>query len=219
MIKNNSTGKPNFSQRLNPDDTTTPWNETLETCNVTSACTAMVTAGYDLAKYNKGLHERSAMDLLYFMRKNQRCVSMYNMIDPKHASPMNEWMPVLATAIEEYLDIHAAPLVFGCAEVSIKAHIDAGDGMVIHGYYQFIRKDGVSLVGSGHFQSLCGYVQEDTGNKVISSFIVDDPFGDPNTHYVSQAGDNVLISRKMWQEQVKPYGVGGKDVIIIPKAV
>lgn len=213
---NNSLGKPNYSQRLNPDDPSTPWNETMETCNVTAAVTALATAGWDLAKLNKGLHERPAMDLLYFMRKNAQCNSVYDWADPKHATPMNEWMDVLAVGISEYIGLAKGSihLVYAAARNQIYDHVRRGGSVVIHGNFVFTRKDGTT-VNSGHYESLAG-IQEDS-QQVVFSWIVDDPFGDPRTQYKIPNGDNIVLSMLDVDRLIKPAGVGGKDAIFIPK--
>lgn len=211
---NNSTGKPNYSQRLNPDDPSTPWNETLETCNVTAGISAITTAGYDLVKLNKGLHERPPMDLLYFMRKDPDCQALYKILDPYKANPMNEWMDVLALGISKYIGNPAVTLIYGCAHSTIIDHIDRGDGLVIHGFFTFQRKDG-SKTSGGHFESLAGYKATDDG--VTTAWIVDDPFGNPLTNYTSEIGNDIVMPISQVNALIRPFGAFGKDVIIIPK--
>jgi hypothetical protein len=215
-VINNSLGKPNFSQRLNPDDPSTAWNETNETCNVTAAVTAMVTAGWDLAKLNKGLHARSAMDLLFFIRTNEQCVSLYEWIDPRHTNPMNEWMDVLAIGIQEYLGLPAVHLVFACPKRMIHDHVKEGGGVVVHGDFVFTRANGTKL-RSGHYESLAGIHLDDAGD--ITHWIMDDPWGDPRTEFTSKMGDNIVLTMSQVDAMIKPcLAFNGKDVIFIPKA-
>lgn len=213
---NNSVGKPNYSQRLNPDDPTTPWNETLETCNVTSGITALITAGYTEKELSKGLADRLPMDLLMFMRKNPKCLGMYEWVDPKKTSPMNEWMDILAVAIDEYLGGQKGVRVLYAADVGVIAkYIEQGWGIIIHGEYEFVRANGTT-VKSGHYQSLAGMVFDDAGKQV--SWIVDDPFGDPHTNYASKVGNDIVLSMQEVRDLVKPKGlISQKDVILIPK--
>ncbi len=213
---NNSTGKPNYSQRLNADDPSTPWNETMETCNVTAAITAMVTAGHSVEKLNRGLHPRPPMDLLLFMRQDKQCLSTYRWVDPQQKTPMNEWMDVLTVAISEYLRLPSVARVYAANRMNIYEHLHQGGGAVIHGNYTFTRADGTK-VKSGHYQSLAGY-SVPFGEVEIDQWIVDDPFGDPRTEYVSRMGDNVILTIDEVDRLVKPIGKGGKDVILIPRA-
>lgn len=250
LTVNNSIGKDNWSQRRNPDDTTTPWNETMETCNVTAFVTAAVTAaeasGFDMKKYNRGFHERPPMDLLYFMRQDKQCLALYNRMDPAHKYPMNEYMDILALAGGLYLRMtNKLEVRYSTKIDEIVKAVLRGDGIVIHGEYEFARKDGTSIK-SGHFQSLAGmnYVVESKegvqvggsavspdyvlgllalgkGYKVVvDSFIIDDPFGNPNTKYKDIVGDNVVMSFGKFVDQAKPItSKTAKNVIIIPKAV
>ena len=221
ITQNNSTGKDNWSQRLNPDDPSTPWNETLETCNVTAAITSAVTAQYDLAKASRGLRTRPPMDLLYFMRSDAQCLALYKSLDPLAGTPMNEWMPVLALAIGLYLRLpYKLEMVSSMPLNAIVKHVLDGDGIIIHGQYEFARKDGTTVTG-GHFQSLAGikYTVEDEVHMAIQYVIVDDPFGNPTTKYVDTAGNDIDITFADFMAKVKPMGSVGKDVIILPRAV
>lgn len=217
-VINNSLGKPNFSQRLNPDDPKTPWIETNETCNVTAAVTAFVTAGWDLTKLNKGFHDRAAIDLLYFMRTNEQCVSLYEWIDPRHVHPMNEWMDVLAVGIQEYLGVQAIHIVYACPKRIIHDHVKEGGGVVIHGDFVFTRANGAKL-RSGHYQSLAGIQLTDDGSSV-TDWIVDDPWGNPLDEYTTKMGDNIVLPMDKVDSLIKPVGApSGKDAIFIPKYV
>lgn len=241
---NNSLGKPNWSQRMNPDDPSTSWNETLETCNVTAAITAIATAGYDVGKLNKGFHARPPMDLLYFMRKDPDCVSLHKKLDPNHANPMNEWMDVLALAIGKYIGFPSPLKVqYGASLAKLLIAIVRGEGIVIHGHYTFMWPSGKTTTG-GHFQSLAGmsYVVKKgdaelggtmlDDNKTVEklvlsglgyeiepkSFIVDDPFGNSKTSYIETAGNDIEYSADYFKANVKPLGAFSKDMIVIPKA-
>jgi hypothetical protein len=242
---NNSAGKPNYSQRLNPNDPSTPWNETLETCNVTAAITAMVTAGYDVEKLSKGLAPRPPMDLLYFMRSDTECVKLYNKIDPSKSHPMNEWMDVLALAIGRYIGLQAPLRVQYAAPMpELLLAIIRGDGIVIHGDYRFKWASGKVTTG-GHYQSLAGMkfriMKEDmeVGGVMFENiaavakllearigyyvepveFIVDDPFGNSHKEYVETAGNDIVYGAHYFIANVKPLNATGKDMIVIPKAV
>jgi hypothetical protein len=212
-VVNNSVGKPNFTQRKNPDDPSTPWNETAETCNVTAGATAMAAAGWDLQKLNKGFHPRPSMDLLYFMRANPACQALYDKVDAKHVYPMNEWMPVLALAMREYAASKEIWLVYGIDRTVLHNNLWAGGTAVIHGEFTFTRAD-KSKVKSSHYQALIGYKCDLSG---VFAWIVDDPWGDPTTEYTSQFGDDVVLSKEQVDKLIKPFGPAGKDAIIITK--
>lgn len=213
-VINNSLGKPNWSQRNNPDDPSTPWNETFETCNVTAGYTAAGVANWPMASFLKGLHPRGPMDLLYFMRKNAKCVAMYNKVDPAHKSPMNEWMPVLAIGIDEYLGNPGVAYVEKSSLTLIHSRICSGYGIVVHGNFTFARADGTKIQG-GHYEALVGLKADDNGSVV--SWLVDDPYGDPITDYLSPMGDDIWLTASQVNAWIKPLGTSGKDAIFIPK--
>ena len=211
---NNSLGKPNWSQRNNPDDPSTPWNETFETCNVTAAYTSGGIANWPMANFMKGLHPRGPMDLLLFMRQNTRCKALYEQTDPKHSSPMNEWMEIVAVGLDEYLGNPGVKLVYGASLTTIHSHICAGDGIVIHGNFTFKRADGSSVTG-GHYESLVGLRADDNGT--VTAWLVDDPYGDPITDYLSTMGNDIWLTMGQVATWIKPQGDGGKDANFIPK--
>jgi hypothetical protein len=186
----------------------------METCNVTAGITAAVTAGWPVEKFNKGLHPRPPMDLLFFMRQNVACQQIYASLDPKKKYPMNEYMEILAVGLREYFGCKGIRCVYAEEKVCIHNHLIAGDGLVIHGDFVFTRADG-SEVMSGHFESLAGF--STGGSGVVLTWLVDDPFGDPTTKYKSQFGDNIVLTIPQVNSMIKPFGVGGKDVIIVPK--
>jgi hypothetical protein len=212
---NNSIGKSNYSQRKNPDDPSTPWNETAETCNVTAAVTALEAAGWNLAKLNKGLHDRSAMDLLFFMRLNKSCLNEYSRIDPRRSVPMNEWMDILAIAVREYTGDQRIRCIYGMRRSEILDEISRGGTGIIHGDFQFVRSNG-GWVKGGHYEALVGYQAQ--GADVIA-WIVDDPYGDPHSGYISQYGNDIIMMNVDVDTMIKPIGTGGKDVILIPRPV
>jgi hypothetical protein len=95
-----------------------------------------------------------------------------------------------------------------------------GDGIIIHGEYEFARKDGTSVKGS-HFQSMAGmeYDVPDGKHVMVHSAIVDDPFGNPATKYIDTAGNDIVVPLSDFVAKVKPLGQPNKDAIIIPRAL
>jgi hypothetical protein len=243
MRVNNHDGMPNYSQRLNPDDPSTPWNETLETCNVTAGATAIMTASWDLQKLNRGFHTRPPMDILLFMRQDSDCNALYAQLDPASSqlnakmkagyapsaaelaafTPMNELMDVLGMAIGKYIGIDdmdklRSMVSYSKDLIEIRSAIERGDGLVIHGLFTFARKDGSTIKG-GHFESLGGFDFDDSvAERTITAWIVDDPYGNPNTNYIDTAGNDIVLDDATFKAVIKPVdNMIGKDVIIIPR--
>ena len=88
MYKNNSKGKPYYTQRNNKI-------KPGSSCNVTSMVAALSAAGWPVEKMASGGRQPED-ELMRFILTDAACDRKWRMLDPQGRIPPNEWHAVLA---------------------------------------------------------------------------------------------------------------------------
>jgi hypothetical protein len=188
--KNNSAGKPYYTQRNNkikPE----------ESCNVTSMINALSTAGWPVEEMTpEGIQPED--HLLRFIMTDPICLAKWKKLDPAGKIPPNEWHEVLALGANRMIQnagYKSSPVTFygNLDEQTIVSAIDDGGAAVVSG--SFLLKNSKKL---DHVVSIVGYTLEkkESGND----FVLDDPWGDYHTGYANHKGDDIVMP---WDDFVK----------------
>ena len=193
MSKNNSEGKPYFSQRNNKIKPSS-------SCNVTSIINALSSAGWPVQQMvPAGIQPEDS--LMHFVMTDNSCHQMWRRLDPSGNYPPNEWHPVLAHGTNRWLAKNGYagnPVTFfDSVEMhEIKSAIEAGGAAVMSGVFPSV--DGVL----NHVVAVVGY----SGND----FIIDDPWGDYRDKYVTIQGNDIPLSQDAFYSLLKPAGAKKK---------
>jgi hypothetical protein len=197
-IVNNSDGKPWYTQRNNE---LSPGSA----CNVTSMVSGLVSAGWPLPR---GKFRQDEDNLLDFIRSNPKVQQRWDIIDPRHKTPPNQIHELLCLGANLWMASIAAPSVelrWDLVLADIIAVLDGGGSVVMSGRFQDVWSGEI-----GHIVPFVGYQADDGGT--ITHLILDDPWGDYETMYRVQRGDDVFMPVDDWlrmiREQDKPKKFG-----------
>ncbi len=117
-------------------------------------------------------------------------------VAPNEVHQMLEWG--VNTLLKKQVDRFST----GVSIETIIAHMIEGGGVVLSGEFRLKNRN------LHHIVSLAGFVTD--GNKDVTHFIIDDPFGDYRTDYADHHGNNIMITRDEFVEVFKP---GGDDEV------
>jgi hypothetical protein len=197
-IVNNSDGKPYYSQRNNE---LSPGSS----CNVTSMVSGLVSASWPLPA---GKFKQPEDNLLDFIRNSSIVQRRWDVIDPQHKTPPNQLHELLCLGTNLWLEHLRGPkieLLWKLSIDDIVTVIDFGGAVVMSGKFQDRQSGEI-----GHIVPIVGY-QEDRPGKV-THFILDDPWGDYESQYRIQRGDDIFMPISDWlsmiREQNKPLKFG-----------
>lgn len=188
-IKNNSDGKPYFSQRNNKI-------KPASSCNVTSIINALSSAGWPVQQMVPD-NVQPEDSLMHFIMTDASCDRKWRSLDPEGKIPPNEWHAVLAYGANKWLaklGYTDSPVQFreNVTAEEIKAAIQDGGAAVVSGCFPSV--DGML----NHVVAIVGYSGDD--------FIIDDPWGDFRDKYVTVKGNDIPMKRAEFISFLKPLG-------------
>jgi hypothetical protein len=156
----------------------------------------LVSAGWPLPE---GKFKQPEDNLLEFIRSSPAVQKRWDAIDPKHKIPPNQWHELLCLGTNLWLEHQCGPkieLVWDLTTITVKEIIDNGGTVVVSGRF----KD--EKIGEiGHIVTVVGYQTSD--ESVITHMILDDPWGDYETMYKVQRGDDVFMPLSDWYSMIK----------------
>ena len=204
MKNNNSLGKPYYSQRnnaLKPEGA----------CNVTAMVSALSAAGWPVEKFSDETYKQPEDALMHFILADPVIDREWHRIDPPSRYAPNEWHPLLATGANmllrkcRLLAPYETAVIFGenRSLADFTAAIDAGGAAVVSGLFE--TQAGRVI---GHVVSLVGYNKDSAGK--LSSFIIDDPWGDYRTKYANANGDDIEMPVADFMRIIKPRNAAHK---------
>ena len=204
MKNNNSLGKPYYSQRnnvLKPEGA----------CNVTAMVSALSAAGWPVEKFSDETYKQPEDALMHFILADPVIDREWHRIDPPSRYAPNEWHPLLATGANmllrkcRLLAPYETAVIFGenRSLADFTAAIDAGGAAVVSGLFE--TQAGRVI---GHVVSLVGYNKDSAGK--LSSFIIDDPWGDYRTKYANANGDDIEMPVADFMRIMKPRNAAHK---------
>lgn len=201
MYKNNSKGKPYYTQRNNKI-------KPGSSCNVTSMVAALSAAGWPVEKMASGGRQPED-ELMRFVMTDASCDRKWRMLDPQGKIPPNEWHAVLSYGTNRWL------LGLGYSSGIVEWRENA----TLEEIRQQVDKGG-SVVVSGQFPCQGGkldHVVAVVGHDA-AGFIIDDPWGDWHDGYITTKGDDISLTQsealqmlkplqsvKKWAHLVRPY--------------
>ncbi|GHV91990.1 hypothetical protein AGMMS50268_24930 [Spirochaetia bacterium] len=204
-IVNNSDGKSYYTQRNNE---LSPGSS----CNVTSIVSGLVSADWPLPA---GKYKQDEDNLLDFIRSSPTVQRRWDVIDPQHKTPPNQIHELLCLGTNLWLTAMNGPpvvLKWDLALQDIVKAIDDGGSVVMSGRFQDIKSGEI-----GHIVPFVGYQATDAGE--ITHLIMDDPWGDYETLYQVQRGDDVFMPVGDWLRQVRDQNKPKKFGHVIPKYI
>lgn len=183
-------------------------------CNVTSMVMMLSYAGYS---FPKGKYSQPEDNLLDFLLTDEGVNKYYKKIDPHSykkyinsdkdpevSFPPNEVHTVLSEGTNLWMKSKCTVFYERRLITDLLYQLILGRASVISGVFN----------GLHHVVTLVGFVTQQDPNTVVSvkdihvpyiqSIIIDDPYGDYRTSYVSTKGDNVELSWSDFVEIVKP---------------
>ena len=197
-IVNNSDGKPYYSQRNNE---LSPGSS----CNVTSMVSGLVSAGWPLPA---GKFKQPEDNLLDLIRSSPVVQRRWDAIDPGHKTPPNQIHELLCLGTNIWVEHLGGPkieLLWRLYIADVKKAIDEGGAVVMSGRFQDAKSGEI-----GHIVAVVGYQAADAGE--VTHFILDDPWGDYETLYKVQRGDDVFMPVSDWlsmmRERKDPFKFG-----------
>jgi hypothetical protein len=188
-IVNNSDGKPYYSQRNNE---LSPGSS----CNVTSMISGLVSASWPLPA---GKFKQPEDDLLDYIRSSPAVQRRWDVIDPQHKTPPNQIHELLCLGTNLWIEHLGGPkieLLWKLSASDIKSVIDNGGAVVMSGRFQDVRSGEI-----GHIVPVVGYQAADSGE--VTHFIIDDPWGDYETMYRIQKGDDIYMPIVDWVSMIR----------------
>jgi hypothetical protein len=188
-IVNNSDGKPYYSQRNNE---LSPGSS----CNVTSMISGLVSASWPLPA---GKFKQPEDDLLDYIRSSPAVQRRWDVIDPQHKTPPNQIHELLCLGTNLWIEHLGGPkieLLWKLSVSDIKSVINNGGAVVMSGRFQDVRSGEI-----GHIVPVVGYQAADSGE--VTHFIIDDPWGDYETMYRIQRGDDIYMPIVDWVSMVR----------------
>lgn len=189
-IVNNSDNKPYYSQRNNE---LSPGSS----CNVTSMISGLVSAGYP--HFPAGKFKQEEDNLLDFIRSSRDVQRRWDEIDPKHTNPPNQIHETLCLGTNLWLAPMGQPKIvlrWNLRLADIISVIDQGGAVVMSGRFQDQRSGEI-----GHIVAVVGYQADEAGE--ITHVILDDPWGDYETQYRVQRGDDVFMPISDWMSMIR----------------
>ena len=204
MKNNNSLGKPYYSQRnnvLKPEGA----------CNVTAMVSALSAAGWPVEKFSDEKYTQPEDALMHFILADPIIDREWHRIDPPSRYAPNEWHLLLAMGTNmllrkcKLLAPYEATVIFNDNRrlADFTTALDSGGAAVVSGL--FATQNGRVL---GHVVSVVGY-KKDAGGK-LSSFIIDDPWGDYRTKYANTNGDDIEMPIADFMQIMKPRNADHK---------
>jgi hypothetical protein len=201
-IVNNSDGKPYYSQRNNE---LSPGSS----CNVTSMVSGLVSASWPLPT---GKFKQPEDNLLEFIRSNPAVQKRWDAIDPQHKTPPNQCHELLCLGTNFWVERLYGPkieLVWNLTTIDVRKIIDNGGTVVVSGRFQDEKSGEI-----GHIVPVVGYqIVDDT----ITHMILDDPWGDYETMYKVQRGDDVFMPLPDWYSLIRECNMPKKFGHIIKR--
>jgi len=188
-VVNNSDGKAYYSQRnneLNPGSS----------CNVTSMVSGLVSAGWPLPA---GKFKQPEDNLLDFILSSPAVQKRWDAIDPKHKTPPNQIHELLCLGTNLWVEHLRGPeilLIWQLSLVDIRDAINQGGAVVVSGRFQDERSGEI-----GHIVAAVGYQADDDGK--VTHVILDDPWGDYESHYRIQRGDDIFMPVLDWMTMIR----------------
>lgn len=204
MKKNNSAGKPYYTQRNNNI-------KPASACMTTSMINALSSAGWPVENLSAN-GSQPEDELLRFIMTDAACERKWKQLDPAGRYPPNEWHEVLALGTNLLLAKHALgkdAVQFhpSITEAAVKSVIDSGGALVVSGRFK------TALGRLSHAVSVVGY--EDSGGGTV--FILDDPWGDYHSGYTDVNGNDVKMDEADWKAYIKDCGKEAKRANLVRK--
>lgn len=194
MYRNNSKGKPYYTQRNNKI-------KPGSSCNVTSMVAALSAAGWPVEKMASGGRQPED-ELMRFILTDASCDRKWRMLDPQGKIPPNEWHAVLAYGTNRWL------LGLGYPGFGSKPGIVSWrEGATLHEIQEQVNKGGAAVV-SGRFPhqgSQIDHVVAVVGTDG-DGLIIDDPWGDWHDGYTTTKGDDIALRHSEAVQMLKPLG-------------
>ena len=193
MYKNNSKGKPYYTQRNNKI-------KPGSSCNVTSMVAALSAAGWPVEKMASGGRQPED-ELMRFIMTDASCDRKWRMLDPQGKIPPNEWHAVLAYGTNRWLlGLGYSSGIVEWKENAtleeIRQQVDKGGSAVVSGQFPY---------QGGKLDHVVAVVGHDA-----AGFIIDDPWGDWHDGYITTKGDDISLSQSEALQMLKPLGSGKK---------
>ena len=205
---NNSDGRPWYSQRNNE---LSPGSA----CNVTSMISGLVAAGWPEAEFPKGRYSQHEDNLLDFIRSSPQVQRRWDEIDPGHNTPPNQIHELLCLGANLWLEPMNGPKIalrWDLRIGDVVAAIAKGGAVVMSGRFKDHKSGEI-----GHIVAVVGYQADDSGE--ITHFILDDPWGDYESMYKAQRGDDVFMPVGHWHSMIREQNKAVKFGHVIPKYI
>lgn len=209
--KNNSDNKPYYTQRNNK-------LKPAGACNVTSMVAALSAAGWPVEDLATKQFPQPEDALMNFILNDHTVEVQWKRIDPAGNYPPNEWHYLLALGTNLWLrangllpsDKTAVEFAETRTVNKIIQTIDDGGAAVMSGVFTAEGKKTI-----GHVVCIVGYNKNEDGS--ISSFIVDDSWGDYRTEYRNQKGNDVEMPFEDFVAKLRPCNMYQKMAHIVTK--
>jgi hypothetical protein len=204
-IVNNSDGNPWYTQRNNQ---LSPGSS----CNVTSMVSGLVSAGWPIPA---GKFKQDEDNLLDFIRGSPQVQRRWDVIDPNHKIPPNQIHELLCMGTNLWIAPMRGPpiiLMWDLRLADVVSIIDDGGTVVMSGRFQDYRSGEI-----GHIVTVVGYQATEAGET--THVILDDPWGDYETLYKVQRGDDVFMPVVDWFHMIRDQDKPIKFGHVIPKYI
>ncbi len=213
MTKNNSEGKPYYTQRnnrLKPNGA----------CNVTAMIAALVAAGYAVGALATEQYPQPEDALMHFILSDKRVDAYWRRIDPIGRCAPNEWHPVLAYGTNLFLRERGVvgndtvPVAWSEQHTvrEIVQVIEGGGAAVLSGVFLAEGKQTI-----GHVVAAVGFKTDENGR--LTHFIIDDSWGDYRTEYKNRNGNDIEMPLEDFQTKIRHCGTDCKLAHLIRKVV
>lgn len=213
MTKNNSEGKPYYTQRnnrLKPNGA----------CNVTAMIAALVAAGYAVGTLATEQYPQPEDALMHFILSDKRVDAYWRRIDPIGRCAPNEWHPVLAYGTNLFLRERGVvgndtePVAWSEQHTvrEIVQVIEDGGAAVLSGVFLAEGKQTI-----GHVVAAVGFKTDENGR--LTHFIIDDSWGDYRTEYKNRNGNDIEMPLEDFQTKIRHCGTDCKLAHLVRKAV
>ena len=213
MTKNNSEGKPYYTQRnnkLKPNGA----------CNVTAKIAALVAAGYAVGALATEQYPQPEDALMHFILSDKRVDAYWRRIDPIGRCAPNEWHPVLAYGTNLFLRERGVvgndtvPVAWSEQHTvrEIVQVIEGGGAAVLSGVFLAEGKQTI-----GHVVAAVGFKTDENGR--LTQFIIDDSWGDYRTEYKNRNGNDIEMPLEDFQTKIRHCGTDCKLAHLVRKAV
>jgi len=160
---------------------------------------ALASAGYPY--FPEGRFKQPEDNLLDFIRSSSKVQRRWDEIDPKHINPPNQIHETLCLGTNEWLTPMKQPpiiLKWNLRLNDIVSVIDNGGAVVMSGRFKTTSGE------IGHIVAVVGYQAADSGE--ITHLILDDPWGDYESYYKVQRGDDVFMPVADWLGMIREQG-------------